>query len=359
MHLKALITNKEGMIKKCSLPVLLVCGFVFFTSCFEKDTFTDDPHANFEALWKLIDEHYCFFTYKEIDWNAVYDKYDARITGSMDQLELFNELGKMLAELEDGHTNLISSFNSSHFWNWYDGYPDNFNTVVHEKYIGSQYTGGLKYVEMRDDIGYVYYGDFSDSLNENDLDALFAYLKDCKALIIDVRENTGGSVDKSERFAARFIEKKMTVGYILHKTGPGHHDLSEPYPIDLEPSKRMKWLRPVAVLTNRKCYSAANDFVNKMKLFPQVTIIGDSTGGGCGLPFHSEIPNGWSVRFSSSPMLTAGKELTEYGTAPDIKVDIKESDQLNYIDTIIETALDYLKEQSASSTPVMTDSAYK
>ena len=26
------------------------------------------------------------------------------------------------------------------------------------------------------------------------------------------------------------------------------------------------------------------------------------TGGGSGLPFSSELPNGWSVRFSASPM---------------------------------------------------------
>jgi C-terminal processing protease CtpA/Prc len=346
------------MVKRYSFPVLFVSAFLLFTSCFEDDKNAGDPRANFEALWKLIDEHYCFFTYKAIDWNEVYDKYDARITSSMDEYELFNELGKMLAELEDGHTNLISSFNTSRFWNWYDGYPDNFNPVVHESYLGSKYTNGLKYVVMRDQIGYVYYGNFSDPLDETDLDEMFSYLKDCKALIIDIRENTGGSLDNSERIAARFLEEKMTVGYIRHKTGPGHHELSEPYPVDLQPSGRMKWLRPVAVLTNRKCYSTSNDFVNKMKLFPQVTVIGDTTGGGCGLPFHSEIPNGWSVRFSSSPMLTADKKLTEYGSDPDLKVDIKESDQLNNIDTIIETALDYLKKQSENRSPLITETAY-
>jgi C-terminal processing protease CtpA/Prc len=87
-----------------------------------------------------------------------------------------------------------------------------------------------------------------------------------------------------------------------------------------------------------------------MKMFDQVTVIGDKTGGGCGLPFHGELPNGWSVRFSSSPMLNAQKEITEYGIDPDIKVDIVESDQLNNIDTIIEEAINYLKAKTAGST---------
>jgi C-terminal processing protease CtpA/Prc len=335
--------------------------FFLFPSCHERDEYTADPHANFEALWKLIDENYCFFDYKNIDWDAVRDRYRPQIADTMNRYELFNVLGKMLAELQDGHTNLISTFNTSRFWNWHENYPDNFNTVVHNRYLGTEYqlVGGMKYLIMRDSIGYVYYGNFSTPVGEANLDEVFLHFRDCKALVIDVRNNGGGSLAYSERIASRFAEKKSLVGYIVHKTGPGHNDFSEPYPIELEPTKRIKWLRPVAILTNRSCYSATNDFVNKMKIFPQVTLIGDKTGGGCGLPFHSELPNGWGVRFSSSPILDANRENTEYGVDPDIRVDIRESDQLNNIDTIIEEALDYLREKTSGSTPTVESARYK
>ena len=325
---------------------------VLFPSCSERDQYTSDPFTNFKALWKQIDESYCFFDYKNINWDAVYQKYSPQISDSMDRFQLFNVLGKMLAELEDGHTNLISTFNVSRFWNWHENYPDNFNSVVHRQYMGTDYNiaGGLRYRVLEDSIGYVYYGDFSNIVGEAHLDEMFLHFKDCKALIFDVRNNTGGTLTHSERIAARFMTDKITVGYILHKTGPGHNDFSEPYAIKLSPSKRIRWLRPVALLTNRTCYSATNDFVSKMKLFDQVTVIGDKTGGGCGLPFHAELPNGWSVRFSSSPMLNAQKEITEYGIDPDIKIDIIESDQLNNTDTIIEEAIRYLKEKTAGTT---------
>ncbi|MDR2915204.1 MAG: S41 family peptidase [Tannerella sp.] len=343
-----------------STVLLLLSVFFFFASCFEREEYTTDPHTNFEALWKQIDEHYCFFDYKDIDWNDVYDKYNVQISDTMDKYQLFNTLGKMLAELEDGHTNLISTFNTSRFWNWYEDYPDNFNAVVHKSYMGTEYNiaGGLQYLVLRDSIGYIYYGDFSTPVGEANLDEMFLHFRDCKGLIFDVRNNTGGSLTYSERIASRFMLEKLIVGYIMHKTGTGHNDFSEPYPIELEPSKRIKWLRPVTVLTNRSCYSATNDFVGKMKMFSQVTIIGDKTGGGCGLPFHSELPNGWSVRFSSSPMLNAQKEITEYGIDPDIKIDIKESDQLNNIDTIIEEAIEYLRKKTAGATPTVTNSEY-
>jgi len=322
---------------------------IAFASCERGDEYSASPRDNFEALWRLIDENYCFFDYKNIDWNAVHDKYSAMVDDSLDRYELFNVLSLMLAELKDGHTNLISTFNVSRFWDWSENYPDNFNSVVLKSYLGADYriAGGLRYRILRDSIGYVYYGDFSDAVGEANLDEMFLHFKDCKkGMIIDVRNNGGGSLVYSERIAARFIREKLVIGYIMHKTGKGHNDFSEPYPIELEPSSRVRWLRPVVVLTNRSCYSATNDFVNKMKLFQYVTIMGDRTGGGCGLPFHSEIPNGWSVRFSSSPMLDANKEITEYGVEPDVKVDMIESEQLKNIDTIIESALDFLIENA-------------
>ena len=337
------------MMKRYRQTLLLLCVFAIFTSCFEKDEYSEDPHTNFEALWKLIDEHYCFFEYKGVDWNAVHDDYSTQIADTMNGYQLFNILGKMLAELKDGHTNLISTFTTSRFWNWNENYPDNFNAVVHKNYIGTDYkiAGGLIYLIMQDDIGYVYYENFSTPVDEVHLDEMFLYFINCKSIIFDVRNNTGGSLTYSERIASRFIQEKQLVGYIMHKTGSGHNDFSTPYPIELEPSTRIKWPHHVAVLTNRSCYSTTNDFVNKMKLFPNVTIIGDKTGGGCGLPFHSELPNGWGVRFSSSPMLNADKEITESGIDPDIKVDIIETDQLNGIDTIIEEAIKYLKEKNS------------
>ena len=77
------------------------------------------------------------------------------------------------------------------------------------------------------------------------------------------------------------------------------------------------------LLINRHSYSATNDFVNAMRYFPNVTLVGDKTGGGSGLPFSSELPNGWGVRFSASPHLDADKQHIEFGIDPDEKVDIE------------------------------------
>ena len=75
-----------------------------------------------------------------------------------------------------------------------------------------------------------------------------------------------------------------------------------------------------------------------MRYAPNVTIVGDRTGGGSGLPFSSELPNGWSIRFSASPILDAGMNQTEFGIDPDVEVDMTDEDIDRGLDTIIEKA---------------------
>ncbi|HBK28591.1 MAG TPA: peptidase S41 [Parabacteroides sp.] len=324
---------------------IVFSGLFLLFSCQDTDEYTVNPRENFEALWKILDENYCFFDYKAIDWDEVHSRYAVQIQDSMNQFELFDLMAKMLSELKDGHTNLYSSFNVARYWDWYKDYPPNFYEELNDAYLGKDYkiAGGMEYKKIANDrIGYVRYSSFSSTLGESNLDYMFYHFKECQALVIDIRNNGGGSLANSERFASRFIQEKTNVGYIMHKTGKGHNDFSEPYPIVLEPTERIRWLRPVVVLTNRHCYSAANDFVMKMRMFPHVTIMGDKTGGGSGFPFTSELPNGWSVRFSACPMLDNEKQLTEFGIEPDIPVSITESDLLGGKDTIIEEAILYL-----------------
>ena len=38
------------------------------TSCVDTEEYEDTPKGNFEALWHIIDEHYCFFDYKQHEY---------------------------------------------------------------------------------------------------------------------------------------------------------------------------------------------------------------------------------------------------------------------------------------------------
>lgn len=331
-------------LKVFSLLAIMILG----SSCFRADEIDNSPKGNFEALWKILDRGYCYFTYKDIDWDEVYDRYEQQISPRMTSEELFEVLGEMTRELRDGHVNLSSSHNVARYWEWYQDYPRNFSEQIVEDYLGRDYriAAGLKYKILEDNIGYIYYESFASPVGEGNLTKIMEYLALCDGIIFDVRNNGGGNITNSTIISARFTEEEITSGYIMHKKGYGHDDFSEPYPVKITPSTGMRWQKPVVVLANRHTYSAANDFVNNMSNFPKVTIMGDRTGGGGGLAFTSELPNGWSVRYSASPHLDANKEHVEFGIDPDIKVDMLEEDSRKGVDTIIETARKFLQKKS-------------
>lgn len=330
--------------------LFLLIGLLCATSCIREDVSGNTPEANFESLWKIIDEQYCFLDYKKqeygLDWNQVHETYAKRITPSMGWEALFEVLSEMVAELRDGHVNLTSSLASSQYRQWFDSYPRNFSDSIQSIYLKKDYnqSSGLTYQILENNIGYIYCSSFSNGIGDGNLDQTLNRLAICDGLIIDVRNNGGGNLTTAQKLAARFTNQKTLVGYMTHKTGKGHSDFSNPYPVYIEPSNGIRWQKRAVVLTNRRSFSATNDFVNSMKQFPLITIVGDKTGGGSGLPFTSEIPCGWSIRFSASPMLDPQMNQIEFGITPDVKVDMTSEDMQKGKDTMIEIACKLLKD---------------
>ncbi len=328
---------------------LISAIFMGLTSCHKIEERADDPRGNFEALWSILDEHYCLFKEKGVDWDQVHDKYARRIGSEMTREELFIVCADMLDELRDGHVNLSAPFNTSYYRKWWSDYPQNFNKrLIEESYFNFNYrqSSGMMYGLLENNIGYIYYESFSATVGEGNLDSALNFLAAARGLIIDIRDNGGGSLTNVETLVARFIDRPTLVGYISHKTGPGHDDFSEPYAITYNPAGpgRVRWAKPVVVLTNRSTFSAANNFASVMKLLPGVRIAGATTGGGSGMPYSSEIPCGWSVRFSACSMLDANGVSTEGGVTPTegCAVDMDPQDALNGKDTMLEKAMELL-----------------
>ncbi|MBD8388988.1 S41 family peptidase [Dysgonomonas sp. BGC7] len=334
---------------KCRIIAYLFLSIACL-SCFDEDRFENSKQGNFEALWKIIDEHYCFFNYKEVDWNDVYERYSVRISEKMDNDALFAVLGEMLAELKDGHVNLVANHDVARYWKWFEDYPDNFDTKIQKNYLGTDYSiaSGLKYKILDDNTGYIYYGSFSSGIGEANINQVLDRMAVCDGIILDIRDNGGGLLTNSDKLASHFFNEKTLVGYMQHKTGKGHNDFSKPYELYVEPSKGVRYQKTVVVLINRSCYSAANDFVSAMRYAPNAILLGDKTGGGSGMPFSSELPNGWSVRFSASPMLDAEGNQIEFGIdpKPEYKIDMSEEDMAKGVDSIIEKAREIIKSEA-------------
>jgi len=340
------MTQRKEHCQKTALSLVpaMLLALVLFASCIREEEYADNPRGNFEALWKIMDERYCFFTEKNIDWNAIHTKYAPQVDDGMTSTQLFEVLAKMIGELKDGHVNLYSSFDVGRNWSWHENYPSNFSDTLYNKYIGTDYkiAGPLRYRVLDDNIGYLRCASFDGAIGSGNLDNVLSDFAPCNGLIIDIRDNSGGLLTDAETFAARFTNEEILVGYMQHKTGTGHNDFSSLEEQRLKPSNGVRWQKRVILLTNRQVYSAANEFTKYMKCCPQVTIVGDQTGGGAGLPYTSELPNGWGVRFSACPMYDRNKQSTEFGIAPDHQVNLTQEDLLRGKDTIIEYARELL-----------------
>lgn len=324
------------------------------SSCSTLNDYDPSPLKNYDALWKILDEGYCYFDEKlptDSTWQDMYLKHLPKIHAGMSQDSLFDVMSDLLAELKDGHVNLFSPFDLSRYSKWHSDYPTHLNTSVRNRYLGNKYriAGGLYYAPIKyldhekDSIGYIVYNSFASSITLSNIASAFVRLKSCKALIIDIRNNGGGNLNYSTLFASHFAPQRTLTGYMRHKTGPGHKDFSPPSPVYIDTLKQgVKWFRPVVVLVNRGVYSAANDFAVITKELPYVTLMGDKTGGGGGLPTSSELPNGWAVRYSSSILTDARDRSIEFGIDPHYPVSLKEEDVKEGKDTLIEEAIVYL-----------------
>lgn len=325
--------------------ILLLLPICLLSACVDEQDQVNTPEGNFNALWTLIDQRYCFFEYKGVDWAAVRSKHQARIRPKMTNTQLFEVLTDMLSELKDGHVNLYTSGDIARYWHWFEDYPKNWDQELRDAYLGRDYmlASSLKYRILDDNIGYVVCESFNSGMGEGNIDQMLYNLNACDGLIIDVRGNGGGQLTNAERLASHFTNEKRLVGYVMHKTGPAHDAFSEPRANYLEPSKGFRWQKDCIVLTNRECYSACNIFVRNMKECPRVLVLGDHTGGGSGMPFSSELPNGWQLRYSAEPSLDINRQHIEFGIAPDVPCSLDSLEALNGHDTLIEKARQILR----------------
>lgn len=305
--------------------------------------FSMDPETNVEALWKTIDTKYCYVEEKGVDWNAVHETYieKARQLPQNDQIALFDLCAEMLNLLKDGHVNLYAPFDRSYCTSWYDTYPANYNAQLQALYLRDyRVAGSLYYCTVdNDSIGYIYYSSFSNSFSIGNLAWVFNAFKDCRGLIIDVRNNGGGDLNNAYKLAAPFFTENRPIGYWQHKTGPGHDDFSTMEELKVDASiSGIKWLRPTVVLSNRRSYSATNMFINMMRYADNAIIVGGTSGGGGGMPMSYEMPCGWTVRFSSVRMYDASKKDIEQGIEPQVLVTMQSTDK----DDIIEKAIELI-----------------
>ncbi len=332
-----------------SLSVAIALGF---TSCekafFDKET-ENTPSNNFEYLWTELNNKYAFFELKNINPEALHQQYASQINDDMEDTALFRVMGNMLNELRDGHVNLISGFNTSRYDVTLLGVENINERLVKTHYLKPDYysTGGFAHNFIGDStIAYIRYSSFLNTISNYDLNFIIDRYKNTNGLIIDIRQNGGGAVTNVFMLLSRFVFDERVLYETQIKTGAGSNDFTTLKKVYSEPNDEKKYHKPVAILTDRGSYSASSFFSVCTYAFDNIFMVGDTTGGGLGLPNGGQLPNGWTYRFSVTRTIAVDGGNYENGVPPDYTVILSKDSVENNIDNVIEFAARKLTERN-------------
>lgn len=251
--------------------------------------------AQFDSLWSRFEAVYPSFAYKQIDWRAQRARFRPRAERARSQDELVAVLLAMLAPLRDLHIWLVDprgqvvpSYKPSRVVNfdqrrWTQALRD-ANYLVRAPAVGDGMVGGYAYFHI---------GTWKAPLDDDLLESMLQRARDAQGLIIDVRTNAGGSDALALAFAGRFTRKAFAASYVRINTDPRVTGVEMPLARTIAPKGGWQFTRPVVVISGRGGFSATESFVAAMRTLPQVTVIGDTTGGASGNPATYALGNGW------------------------------------------------------------------
>lgn len=315
---------------------------------------------DFDSAWSAADSVYPYFEYKEIDWNNIYTIYRSRAEQATGE-EIIILVLEMLGELKDGHVwaklpsgetiELQDGWvkSNSTVWPYYPPRRARDQNVWDTSLLFNYFTpnivytgnGLIGYPILEEDIGYIYTSvfyphDIIDSLN----DAL-DYVRDTKALIVDVRHNQGGDGDTIRAFVSRFLTEELE-GMVYYIKGEFYQ-----WP-PMEPEGAFQYTSPAVVLINGVTFSGGEAFAEMMKQLSHVTAVGDTTGGGLGgvdnsAPGLFELPCGVQILIPTvDGRRYDGLPWEWLGVPPDIQVVQTEEDFSDGRDNQLEYAIEFL-----------------
>lgn len=339
------------------MQLVLGIGLVGCSNLFVGNQPESDSRAVFERLFSEIEEKYSFLDYKGINTDSLYARYSSQIQPGMDDIALFRVLEGMMNELRDGHANLSAPFTFSNYYPLWLNSPENYEgRLLLERYLRRNpsrhfITGPFQHTIIDTAgvrVGLMTYRSFSNGFSEQDLDFVMERFKGLNGVIIDMRSNGGGAINNVYRIAGRFADAERVSHYHRMKSGRGRNDFGPDQTVFVRPAGDHRFTGRVVMLTNRGSYSATSLFALQMRALPHVRLVGDTTGGGLGVPNGGSLPNGWTYRFSVGQAISPEVDNNgngfnwEDGVPPHIRVDLDPVLAAQGYDSMVERAIAYI-----------------
>jgi len=203
------------------------------------------------------------------------------------------------------------------------------------------------------EIAYVALNTFSDQKVMQDFDAAFDSLRDSAALILDVRDNGGGSSGFGWHVLSYLTDQPISTSqWRTRDYRPADRAWGRPErwfsgpPSSIPPQSSKLYTKPVVVLISPRTFSAAEDFAVVFADMKRGKIIGEPSGGSTGQPLSFGLPGGGSARVcTKQDRYPSGRDFVGVGVRPDVLVRPTIGDVRDGRDTVLEAAAGYLRDQ--------------
>lgn len=324
------------------------------------------PTEVFEQVWNLLNANYPYFEQRGIDWNAMYKVYKSKINPQTTDDELFTVLSNMLEHFNDGHINLEAGnkrFCSNIRTN---AKMEDFSwKLVKDKYLKNNFKSSpdslFYYGWLTEEIAYMRIRRFPPKeILEKYIDDIIAEIIKAKGLIIDVRGNPGGNGFGVAALGSRFADRKRLFEKNLNRIGGSKKEYISPTYHYIEPLGPAQYRGPIILLQNVYSESGSELFALAMRVLPNATSIGETTGGCFATYYPDKLLNGWTLSMPFSYTVDQNDFCWEgIGVPPNIrkintKEDISEGKDkvLQFAIELIEAGGHYRKETGGSTNEI-------
>jgi hypothetical protein len=335
--------NMRGVRARTALVPIVFASLVVAGACGNDPTGPLPVAEQFEAYWQAFDREYPYFPLKGIDWAALGAEHRPRASTAANTSKLVEILREMAAPLRDIHVAFTSpageripTYEPDAFVNW--------NRDVWLALVGAggwtQVKTNLGYARL-DGIPYIAIGSWNTQhFAADDFDSILERFRDEPSLILDVRPNGGGNDALALLVAARFAAAPAFFESVQFRNGPGHDDFGPRQNRNLEGRGPWRYEGQVYLLTGRGVFSSNETFVAAMRELPDVTVVGDTTGGGSANPASYPLGDGWQYTVSRWIARTADDIIIEgNGIPPDLFVAATAADFTDGRDPVLERAI--------------------
>ncbi|MEX0692564.1 MAG: S41 family peptidase [Gemmatimonadales bacterium] len=316
------------------LVATLICG--------SRTLGPDDFSRGFDRFWETLDRTYPYFGVKGVDWDALRAEFRPQVAAVQDATELVALLAKLAAPLRDVHVFFTSptgrhvpTYTPVAFVNW-------------DLDVWRASLAGAGWTQVAPNLGYARIAGVPyilmaawnrDQFTAAQVDGILERFRAAPGLILDVRPNGGGSDELALDVAGRFTASSVVVESYQFRDGRNHDDFGNPVLRTLRPRGPWTFAGRVVVLSGRGVYSSNETFIAAMRELPNVTIMGDTTGGATGNPGRHDLLEGW--RFSTSRWLARtadGIVIEGQGIPPDVHVPATPEDRVARRDPVLDRA---------------------